>query len=406
MCAQPASSDKSFQTVSEAVERLYDAYPFPPETVLDEPPLGYNWRWHYSTAYAFCKGVAPRGASPRILDAGCGTGESTSYLAHLNPDSEIVAIDLSKGALDVAEDRLRRGVPDAMQRVRFVHKSIFDVNEIDGLFDYINCVGVIHHTPDPLRALRALADKLAPGGLIHLFVYAAHGRWEISLMQRALKILRGGADSNFEDGVRLARSVFDTLPEDNRLKQRERDRWQSENKKDATFADMYLHPQEVDYDIPSLFELIDNSGLQFVSMSNPAAYNLERVLKGNDELIRLANSCSLREQYQLTELLDPESVTHFEFFLAKPPFTKISWTDDTALGEASAERGPCMSGWPSTVLLDRDYTPVMLSDAEVSFVKCLEENHTIGSAVKQSGVSFDAVRKLIEKSIILVHSKQ
>ena len=33
-----------------------------------------------------------------VLDAGCGTGVSTDYLAHLNPGSEILAIDISKTA--------------------------------------------------------------------------------------------------------------------------------------------------------------------------------------------------------------------------------------------------------------------------------------------------------------------
>lgn len=388
--------------ISSAVERLYDVYPFPPETLLDEAPLGYNWRWHYPTVHAFCANIAPQNNAPRILDAGCGTGESTSYLAFLNPEANVVAIDLSAGALAVAKERLDRSVPDAHSRVQFVHKSIFDVEDIPGEFDYINSVGVIHHTPDPDRALRALAGKLAPGGIAHIFVYAKHGRWEISLMQRAIRIMRGGKHTQFEDGVRLGRDIFAALPEGNRLKQRERDRWEQENKKDATFADMYLHPHEVDYDIESLFQLIDQSGLQFLGFSNPANFNLDRVLQANPQLLTSARTLPLREQYELIELLDPESVTHFEFFLAKPPFERVDISNDEKLKAAKGRLSSCVTGWPSSVLLDRDYAPIMLKEEESAFLRQVIENGNIGTAAAHSGLSLDGVRTLIDKSVLLI----
>ncbi|MEO0946706.1 MAG: SAM-dependent methyltransferase, partial [Cyanobacteria bacterium J06641_5] len=52
---------------------LYNAYPFPPEPLHDEPPLGFNWRWHWTAAYSFCTGRKPATGKIRILDAGCGT---------------------------------------------------------------------------------------------------------------------------------------------------------------------------------------------------------------------------------------------------------------------------------------------------------------------------------------------
>lgn len=403
MVAKPENEPDA--AISSTVERLYDTYPFPPESLLDEAPIGYNWRWHHPSAYAFCTGhIPPPQSSPlRILDAGCGTGESTSYLLHLNPDAEVTAIDLSAGALKVADERLRRSVPDAMGRVQLVHKSIFDAAELDGEFDHINCVGVVHHTPDPLRAVRALADKLAPGGILHIFVYAAHGRWEISLMQRALKLLQNGKHE-FVDGVKLGRKVFTALPEGNRLKTRESQRWAQENTKDATFADMYLHPQEVDYDIPSLFELIDKSGLEFVGFSNPRTWDVKRVLGNDEELVRLAEGLSERELYRLVECLDPESITHFEFFLTKPPLKRYDWKDDAELAGAMATMSKCITGWPSKVVMDRDYFPIMLSDEEHAFLEVVtaEGGGHVGSAVEESPLTFDGVRELVRKGVILL----
>jgi len=392
--------------VSSAVEKLYDVYPFPPETLLDEEPLGYNWRWHYPTVYSFCTNISPPASTQplRILDAGCGTGESTSYLAFLNPEAEITAIDLSSGALKVAKERLDRSLPSANSRVDFIHKSIFDVNDIDGEFDYINSVGVIHHTPDPKKALNALAGKLKPGGICHIFVYAKNGRWEISLMQRAIKLLRMG-DKNFENGVQLGRDIFETLPEENRLKLREKTRWAQENKKDATFADMYLHPCEVDYDVTTLFELIDQSGLEFLGFSNPANFNLERIFK-DENLLNKARNLPIREQFELIELLDPESVTHFEFFLTKPPFKKTSWDDDGKLAKANAVLSTCITGWPSSVLLDRDYSPIMLKEKESAFLKHIEQNGNVGEAANHSQLPMNDVRELISRSVLIIQQPE
>ncbi len=160
------------QQVSNAVASLYNTYPFPPEPLLDEPPPGYNWRWNWLAAYNFCTGRKPQKQDIRILDAGCGTGVGTEYLVHLNPQATVVGIDLSEGALNVAKERCQRS---GANRAEFHHLSLFDVEKIPGEFDLINCVGVLHHTSEPIRGIQALAKKLAPGGLMHIFVYAELG---------------------------------------------------------------------------------------------------------------------------------------------------------------------------------------------------------------------------------------
>ena len=98
----------SNQDISAAVGKLYDTYPFPPDPLSDEAPPGYNWRWSWPMAYSFCTGQQPQKQDIRILDAGCGTGSSTDYLVHLNPEASVTGIDLSSGALEVARERCRR----------------------------------------------------------------------------------------------------------------------------------------------------------------------------------------------------------------------------------------------------------------------------------------------------------
>jgi SAM-dependent methyltransferase len=394
---------KPSQDILSAVQRLYDTYPFPPEPLLDEPPPGYNWRWNWLAAYSFCTGRKPQKQDIRILDAGCGTGVGTEYLVHLNPQAQVVGIDLSTGALDVAKERCQRS---GANRVEFHHLSLYDVGQLEGEFDLINCVGVLHHLPDPIRGIQALASKLAPGGLMHIFVYGELGRWEIQLMQEAIALLQGNQRGDYRDGVQVGRQIFASLPENNRLVKRERERWSLENHRDESFADMYVHPQEIDYNIETLFELIEVSGLEFVGFSNPKNWQLERLLGQNSELMARGKELSDRQRYRLIELLDPEVVSHYEFFLSRPPLPKIDWSSDEALLAAIPERHPCMDGWPSQCLFNSDYQIVNLSAEEFEFIQACDRNaseqRTVQEILAEIQLGLEGVRSLRNQQLILL----
>jgi len=388
---------------SAAVQRLYDTYPFPPEPLLDEPPPGYNWRWNWLAAYNFCTGQKPQSQNIRILDAGCGTGVGTEYLVHLNPQASVVGIDLSAGALSVAKERCQRS---GANRVEFHHLSLYDAEQLEGEFDLINCVGVLHHLPDPIRGIQSLAAKLAPGGLMHIFVYAELGRWEIQLMQKAIALLQGNQRGDYTDGVQVGRQIFSALPESNRLVKREKERWSLENQRDANFADMYVHPQEIDYNIETLFELIDASGLEFIGFSNPRTWELEPLLGKKPELIKRAEGLSDRERYRLIELLNPEAVTHYEFFLGRSPLAKVNWSSDDTVLAAIPERNPCMDGWPSKCLFNYDYEIIKLSEEEFQFLQACEANsveqRTVGEILDSIKLELEQVRSLLKQQLIVL----
>ena len=392
------------QAISAAVAKLYNTYPFPPEPLLDEPPPGYNWRWNWLTAHNFCTGRKPTRQTVRILDAGCGTGVGTEYLVHLNPDATIVGIDLSAGALAVAKERCQKS---GATRAEFHHLSLFDVEQLPGEFDLINCVGVLHHTPDPIRGIQALAKKLAPGGLLHIFVYGELGRWEIQLMQEAIALLQGDRRGDYSDGVAVGRQLFAALPEDNRLRKREEERWSWENQRDGYFADMYVHPQEIDYTIPTLFELIDASGLEFIGFSNPHVWNLDRLISKAPDLIERSQTLSDRQRYRLIELLDPQAITHYEFFLGRSPIVQDDWSSDAAFLSAVPEPSPCIDGWRgSQNFFNPDYQIVRLNEAEWRFLLACDGNQTqqktVGQLLQTVEASLEAVRSLQRQQLILL----
>ncbi|MBJ7491708.1 MAG: class I SAM-dependent methyltransferase [Synechococcales cyanobacterium SupBloom_Metag_052] len=351
------------------VSAFYDRFPYPGDPLEDGPPPGYNWRWCVDAALAFCTGsLPPRGPaaeSLRILDAGCGTGVSSDYLAHLNPGSELLAVDISAGALAVARERLRRSGGDQRSAVRIEQRSLLDLAGEDP-FDYINSVGVLHHLRQPQAGLASLAALLKPGGVLHLFLYADGGRWEIHRSQRALALLAVGTGM---EGLRLGRQLFDMLPESNRLARHQRERWAIDTAADANFADMYLHPQETSYNLASLFAFVESVDLDFVGFSNPQIWDPARLLKG--ELLERARALPQRQQWQLVEELDPD-ISHFEFFLSRGPLAQTNWQADDALLAAQGRRNPCLWGWPGTALLDSDMAPLDLSAEGFTLLQALE----------------------------------
>ena len=103
-------------------------------------------------------------AEPRILDAGCGTGEAASRLAELFPRASILGVDIIDAHLELARSRYARFAP----RLRFDHQSIFELRAADQSFDLVVCRHVLHSIPHADRVLAELARVTRRGGYLHL----------------------------------------------------------------------------------------------------------------------------------------------------------------------------------------------------------------------------------------------
>lgn len=103
-------------------------------------------------------------AEPRILDAGCGTGEGSSRLAELFPCSQVLGVDIADRHLELARGRYANLAP----RLKFEHQSIFELTAADHSFDLIVCRHVLHSIPHADRVIGELVRVTRRGGYLHL----------------------------------------------------------------------------------------------------------------------------------------------------------------------------------------------------------------------------------------------
>ena len=95
----------------------------------------------------------------KALDVGCGAGLLAEPLARLG--AEVTGVDASREVIAAAQKHASAAGLDVAYRCA-------DLQEVDGQFDLITAMEVVEHVADPAQFILALAQRLAPDGLLIL----------------------------------------------------------------------------------------------------------------------------------------------------------------------------------------------------------------------------------------------
>src|SRR5579863_5617713 len=139
--------------------------------------FGFQWNQHASTQLDSHTGLPISATRVRtatnwperlvgevILEAGSGAGRFTEVL--VKSGATVLSFDYSS-AVDANASNNGRA-----SNLLLFQADIFAIPCPPKSMDRVFCLGVIQHTPDPVRAFRSLASRVKPGGQLVIDVYA------------------------------------------------------------------------------------------------------------------------------------------------------------------------------------------------------------------------------------------
>jgi 2-polyprenyl-3-methyl-5-hydroxy-6-metoxy-1,4-benzoquinol methylase len=336
----------------ESVAKIYADTPYPPRNPNDEKDGIITYKKHEdpnlirSTIF----GGAKLPKKFRAMIAGGGTGDATIALAiglaKLNHKSTILHVDLSQASLNVAKARIRKHkktLKNSSVKILFLKASISNLADRDlgGLFHYINCVGVLHHMPNPQHGLSILESFLHPNGGINFMIYGKIGRTGIYHVRKMARILNN--DQNDMPTIIESKDVLDSLPStnffvNNKMVQESVDvqDFLSEASNHVGINDMIRNPCDIAMTIDEVNQFALNSNMRILAPVFPKDYEP----KGNQNLLSKLNSLEWIKRAAFSELQSGTIAYHHVWLVKNKnnviPTEKIPWNKQSI---------PCRADW-------------------------------------------------------------
>ncbi len=388
--------------ITRRVQQMYTRFPLPNFEMPEMPSeaelaaMGPMHRLEYN--FYICHPHFKSFAGGKMLDGGCGTGNSTYRYAVRNPEVEILGVDLSEKSVFLAESRARkRGVTNA----RFRQVDLMDPRALadEGPFDYIASEGVVHHLSDPLTGLRHLVDRLTPDGLIFLAFYSRKARARVSHFQEAIQlILADDEREDFGQGLAVAKRLFGSLARAGHLEHEVGGLVNT----DQEIVDTFLHASERCYTVPELQDLVRDAGLRILRFHPAYLWDPAHWLD-DPELRRRADSLSPEQRWHLADLLIPHHVL-YQFFACREEYrpAAVARSDEELLGAVprfvpfvdlqinavlDQQGGFGQAGGGRLVFRDsmKQVSDFHLGESELRLVKTCDGRRTVAQAAAETG---------------------
>ncbi len=252
--------------ISSSVKKQYEDNPYPRwiktaipslspcsiESVCKETKLNIHDEIIYKTK------------SPKILIAGCGTGQHSIGTSSRFRDSEVLAVDLSLSSLAYAE---RKTFELGINNIEYVQSDILNLDKLDKKFDIIESSGVLHHMENPIIGWETLVNLLKSGGLMKIGLYSELARKNIIRIRNEIKELKINSD---EDSMREFRKKI-IFSSSNHHKQisLSHDFYSLSN-----FRDLLFHVTEHRFSLIEIKQILNKLNLKFCGFEDSSFFQI------------------------------------------------------------------------------------------------------------------------------------
>ncbi len=351
--------------IQNRVTRQYEDFPYPERNPEDEKGrLIGTWLDDLGLINHHCfRGERDFKNSFRILVAGGGTGDGTIFLAEQlrGTNARIVHLDVSQASIAIARERARiRG----LSGIEWIAESIVDLPTLQlGTFDYINCVGVLHHLESPERGLDALLSSLARDGALGLMMYGQIGRTGVYQLQALLNTLNTGLE-NMTDKLSNVKAVLASLPKRNWFKRGEDLHPDHHSGGDAGIVDLLLHSKDRAYTVPQLYEWLEDRCSLHIAFTDVhrgrLPYSPERILSSASlELLERLVALPQRGRETIAELAGGDLITH-SFYATRSKDSRAPYGDGTIIPFFIAEEHPASGAELAALIEHHKREPFLL----------------------------------------------
>jgi SAM-dependent methyltransferase len=257
-----------------------------------------------------------------VLVAGCGSNAAARY-AFNHRKARVTGIDLSSASLAheaYLKDKHR------LDNLALHQARIEDVSSLAQDFDFIDVSGVLHHLPDPVGGLRALAGVLRPEGTIAVMIYGQWGRTGVYMLQEMSRLLGLGQS---EQDVLTVKQTLASLPKRHAIQ--DYVSRAPDLKYDAGLVDSFLHRQDRAYTVAQCLELVGEAGMSFMHWWENILYYPDGLLNMNQEFYRKVNAMPEASIWQFMELFNGTLGQH-NFCVCHPDRPRSSYQIDFSTG--------------------------------------------------------------------------
>ena len=162
--------------IGKKVQNFYNQTPFP-NYELSRVDSKEDLKIFASSFAKILDRSIPEDAS--IIDVGTGTGQLSAFLSLRRKC--VYGIDFSHNSLKKAQALKRKLSLDSWYLKKVDILDIKQIEEIGLRFDYVLCLGVLHHTSNAYQGFKNILKLLKPNGYICIGLYNKIGRLPIKI---------------------------------------------------------------------------------------------------------------------------------------------------------------------------------------------------------------------------------